>query len=61
MHVCAGPCLDVELPDGAPQEVGEFFGRMLQDVMLNAPGQQQSLRQQLQAAGYWHYMCGPVP
>ena len=19
------------------------------------------MRQQLQAAGYWHYMCGPVP
>jgi hypothetical protein len=72
MHVCAGPCLYVELPDGAPAEVAEFFGRMLRDVvrqeywahacvMLNAPEQQQSLRQQLQAAGYWHYMCDPVP
>jgi hypothetical protein len=71
MHVCAGPCLDVELPDGAPAEVGEFFGLLLQDVvcqedwehasvMLNAPGQQQRLRQQLQAAGYWHNMCDPV-
>jgi hypothetical protein len=72
MHVCAGPCLAVELPDSAPEEVGEFFGRMLQDVvrqeywahsaiLLNAPGRQQALRQLLQAAGYWHYMCDPVP
>ena len=30
-------------------------------VMLNAPGQQQGLREQLRAAGYWHYVCDPVP
>jgi hypothetical protein len=29
MHVCAGPCLDVELPDGTPAQVGKFFGRVL--------------------------------
>ncbi len=72
MHVCAGPCLYVELPDGAPAVIRQLFGRVHQEavrqedwahasVMLNTPGLQQGLRQQLQAAGYWHYMCDPVP
>jgi hypothetical protein len=72
MHLCTGPCIDVDLPDGAPEEVDGFFGRMLHHVvrqeywahssiLLNAPGRQQSVRQLLKAAGFSHYMCDPVP
>jgi hypothetical protein len=65
MYVCAGPCLDVELPDGAPAVIRQLFGRVLQEavrqegwanasILLDALGQQQALPQQLQDAGYWH-------